>query len=68
MTPIGADRRPEQSAAYRYPDGTVVFVGQTRGDTFGAVADTTGPELAELPFTAAQLARLATDESLRAGG
>ncbi|MFJ8577221.1 hypothetical protein [Micromonospora sp. NPDC093277] len=49
------DRRFEQWAAYRHPDGAVTFVAQSR--SFG------GPKsgLEELPFTVPQLAALAMD-------
>ncbi|BCJ40583.1 hypothetical protein GCM10010168_74290 [Actinoplanes ianthinogenes] len=50
----------EQWVAYRYPDGGVVVVGQDRDSSFEAI-----PSLAELPFTATELARLATDPEFR---
>ncbi len=42
----------DQAAAYRYADGTVVFVAQDRSSNFER------PALAEVPFTAQQLAAL----------
>ncbi|WP_420119527.1 hypothetical protein [Micromonospora sp.] len=50
-----ADDRFDQWAAYRHPDGTVVFVAQSRRLGDGQ------PELAALPFTPERLAVLATD-------
>jgi hypothetical protein len=50
----GEDNRYEQWAAYRHPDGVVVFVAQSFGGD-GL------PPMATLPLTVAQLAELATD-------
>ncbi|TDC82661.1 hypothetical protein E1193_11255 [Micromonospora sp. KC606] len=55
VRPTGDDRL-DQWAAYRHPDGVVVFVAQSRGRNGG------GTELAKLPFTVEQLAALATDD------
>ncbi|MET8086720.1 hypothetical protein [Micromonospora sp. NPDC005237] len=52
----GDDDRLDQWAAYRHPDGVVVFVAQ------GTKLDETRPELTELPFSVPQLAALAVDE------
>ena len=49
------DDRFDQWAAYRYPDGVVVFIAQ--GRTFDAGLTS----LASLPFTVAELATLATN-------
>ena len=53
----GSDQRFDQWAAYKHPDGGVVFVAQAK-EIFGADR----PALAALPFTIFQLANLATDE------
>jgi hypothetical protein len=52
-----ADHRFDQWAAYRYPDGVVVFVAQ--GRTF----DASRPSLTSLPYTVTQLAALATNSA-----
>lgn len=57
----GQDRRYDQWAAYRHPDGVVVFVAQTAKPAYGAEPR---QPLAELPFTIQQLATLATSEKL----
>jgi hypothetical protein len=49
----------EQWAAYRHPDGVVVYVAQSRQATNG---DNVQPPLTNLPLTASQLATLATDD------
>jgi hypothetical protein len=54
--PTDRDRRMDQWAAYKYPDGTVVFVGQAAQLLDG------GRALAALPLTVLQLAALAVDE------
>ncbi|MEV4488710.1 hypothetical protein AB0K04_01170 [Micromonospora coxensis] len=54
VRPTGDDRF-DQWAAYRHPDGVVVYVAQAR--TLG-----TGPALTALPFSVAQLAALTGDE------
>jgi hypothetical protein len=54
--PTGDDRRLDQWAAYRWPDGVVVFVGQAKG-----YADP-GTPLTALPLNTEQLAGLAADE------
>ncbi|MEU1601789.1 hypothetical protein [Micromonospora matsumotoense] len=51
----GADDRFDQWAAYRHPDGVVVFVAQSRRLGDGQ------PELAALPFPVPRLAALAGD-------
>jgi hypothetical protein len=53
------DRRFDQWAAYRHPDGVVVYVGQSRN---ASNAGTSSTSLKELPFPARDLAALATDE------
>ncbi|TDB79440.1 hypothetical protein [Micromonospora sp. KC721] len=55
VRPTGDDRF-DQWAAYRHPDGVVVFVAQSRGSNGGAT------ELPKLPFSVEQLAALATDD------
>ncbi|MFI9643717.1 hypothetical protein ACIG87_27295 [Micromonospora sp. NPDC051925] len=61
-TPVGVvvragdDDRFDQWAAYRHPDGVVVFVAQS-----GKFGDGR-PELTALPFPVRQLAALAVDE------
>jgi hypothetical protein len=50
------DRTFDQAAAYRYADGTMVFVCQAK-----AFRDSTQPALGELPLTGEQLAALAAD-------
>ncbi len=52
----GSDRRLDQWAGYRHPDGTVVFIAQSRR------FDENAPALAALPFPVPQLAALAVDE------
>ena len=53
----GQDRRIDQWAAYRHPDGIVVFVAQAR-----AVTEEPGlSPLKKLPLTSKKLATLATD-------
>ncbi|MBW4705022.1 hypothetical protein J7462_25400 [Micromonospora sp. RL09-050-HVF-A] len=52
----GDDDRFDQWAAYRHPDGVVVFVAQSRRLGDGQ------PELAALPFTVDRLAALAADD------
>jgi hypothetical protein len=56
------DRRLDQWAVYRQPDGVVVFIGQAQH-----YDDPGGPALPALPLTAAQLAGLATDERFHLG-
>jgi hypothetical protein len=55
----GKDTRVDQWAAYRYPDGTVVFVAQSKS---AANLDTDLAKLTTLPLTVPQLAALATDQ------
>ncbi|WP_243704919.1 hypothetical protein [Micromonospora sp. KC723] len=50
------DDRFDQWAAYRHPDGVVVFVAQSGGSNGGPT------ELTKLPFSVEQLAALATDD------
>ncbi|MEU9507096.1 hypothetical protein AB0D32_12535 [Micromonospora sp. NPDC048170] len=52
----GRDDRFDQWAAYRHPDGVVVFVAQ------GANLDDERPGLTTLPFSVQQLAALALNE------
>ncbi|MGV9370791.1 hypothetical protein [Micromonospora tulbaghiae] len=52
----GSDNRFDQWAAYRHPDGVVVFVAQGAYDRQAPASP--------LPFTARQLAALAVDERL----
>jgi hypothetical protein len=59
VTTPGEEQRLDQWAAYRYPDGTVVFVAQSRNATNG---DSGLKPLAGLPLTVPQLAALATDD------
>ncbi len=54
--PTGADRRLDQWAGYRYPDGTVIYLAQARR------ADDNSVPLPALPFEVPQLAALATDK------
>jgi hypothetical protein len=62
---VGVSRVPsgtggvEQWAAYRHPDGIVVYVAQSRTATNGENAQ---PPLKQLPLTSTQLAALATDD------
>ncbi|HWO61165.1 MAG TPA: hypothetical protein VNO31_14150 [Umezawaea sp.] len=51
----GTEKRFDQLAAYRYDDGTVVFVAQAKAFKDGT------PGLAAAPLTEAQLTALATD-------
>ncbi|MFV2101948.1 hypothetical protein [Micromonospora sp. LOL_024] len=53
----GSDDRFDQWAAYRHPDGVVVFVAQDM-----ELGDGRRPGLATLPFSVPQLAALAIDE------
>jgi len=54
-----ADDRLDQWAAYRYPDGIVVYVAQSRNS---ANVDSTLTPLATLPLSVPQLAALAVDK------
>jgi hypothetical protein len=56
VTSTGGDQRLDQFAAYRYADGTVVFVAQNKASDFEGRAP-----LAALPFTAQELAALTLD-------
>jgi hypothetical protein len=58
VKPAGDDRL-DQWAAYRYSDGIVVFVAQSRN---AANVDSTLAPLSTLPLTVAKLAALATDQ------
>ncbi|BCY12653.1 hypothetical protein [Actinoplanes sp. L3-i22] len=55
--PPAGDTGVDQYAAYRYADGTVVFVAQARKSIFDK------PALAELPYTTAQLAALTQNKA-----
>jgi hypothetical protein len=55
-----SDSRIDQWAAYRYPDGVVVFVAQTKVPDF--TGDHDAEKLLALPFSAQHLAALAMDE------
>ena len=55
----GDDSAPDQWAAYRHPDGVVVFVAQSRRATNG---QNPFPPLKNLPLSVPQLAALATDD------
>jgi hypothetical protein len=57
----GPDRRYDQWAAYRHPDGVVVFVAQTAKPSFGTEPS---QSLTRPPFTVEQLAALATSQKL----
>jgi hypothetical protein len=50
----------DQWAAYRYPDGLVVYIAQDKTTTQGK-----GAPLTELPLTVEQLANLVTDQRFR---
>ncbi|GLZ38305.1 hypothetical protein [Actinokineospora sp. NBRC 105648] len=56
VTKPGVDKRLDQWAAYKHPDGTVVFLAQAKG-YFAAQL----PGIANEPFTVEQLARLTTE-------
>lgn len=56
VTKPADDNRLDQWAAYRHPDGVVVYVAQ------GAKLDENRPALEKLPFTVPQLAALAVDK------
>lgn len=56
------DERIDQWAAYRWPDGTVVYAAQSRHAVNG---DSNLAPLTELPLTVPQLAALAADPELR---
>jgi hypothetical protein len=58
VKPPADDDRIDQWAAYRYPDGTVVYVAQSRNATDD---DSDLKPLTGLPLTVPQLAALATD-------
>jgi hypothetical protein len=58
----GPDRRYDQWAAYRHPDGVVVFVAQS-AEAMNYGTKPVQP-LAKLPFTVQQLATLAISEKL----
>ncbi|MFG2043023.1 hypothetical protein [Dactylosporangium sp. NPDC048998] len=53
-------QRIDKWSAYAYPDGTVVYVAESKRSYFGPPASS-GPQLAALPFDDAQLAALALD-------
>jgi hypothetical protein len=55
----GADDRLDQWAAFRHPDGIVVYVAQSRMATNG---DPAMPALRELPLSVRELAAAATDQ------
>lgn len=55
-----SDDRFDQWAAYRYPDGTVVFVAQSRN---ASTAGTSPSSLGQLPFSATQLAALTLNKN-----
>ncbi|GLW31610.1 hypothetical protein [Actinoplanes regularis] len=59
--PAGPGDRLDRWAAYRYDDGTVVFVAQARQSIFDE------PKLPAAPFTAQQLAALAVDKRFHVG-
>jgi hypothetical protein len=61
VRPTGADKRYDQWAAYRHPDGVVVFVAQAK--TVFSPGEQLQP-LTALPLTVQQLATLATNEKL----
>ncbi|WP_306210323.1 hypothetical protein [Actinoplanes sp. RD1] len=54
-----AGRQPDQWAAYRHPDGTVVYVAQSRRPSSGT---STAPALQQLPLSPQALAALAVQE------
>ena len=58
VTKPAADHRLDQWAAYRYPDGIVVFVAQGRNATMG---DSRWAPLPKVPMTVRQLAAVAVD-------
>ncbi|WP_018684760.1 hypothetical protein [Actinokineospora enzanensis] len=60
VTKPGNDDRLDQWAAYRYPDGTVVFIAQAKEYAYSG-----HPAIAQEPFTAEQLARQAVDPKFR---
>lgn len=53
------DTRIDKWSAYAYPDGTVVYVAESKRSYFGP--GSSDPQLAALPFDDAQLAALALD-------
>ena len=57
-TPTDPDQRIDQWAAYRHPDGIVVYVAQSRSATN---MEPGLPPLRKLPLTTAELAALAVD-------
>ncbi|WP_433075214.1 hypothetical protein ACQP1P_28805 [Dactylosporangium sp. CA-052675] len=56
-----ADKRLDTWATYRYPDGTTVYVAQSRRGNFSP--NNTDPSLTELPFDDQRLAALALDQA-----
>jgi hypothetical protein len=60
----GGDSRIDQWAAYRYADGVVVYVAQSRTASNG---DQNPAPLTDLPLTEQQLAALATDARFHLG-
>jgi hypothetical protein len=60
----GRDKRLDQWAAYRYPDGIVVYVAQSKNP---ANAETSRPPLTVLPLSVPKLAALATDTRFHLG-
>jgi hypothetical protein len=63
VKPAG-DNRLDQWAAYRYPDGIVVYVAQSRS---AANYDSVRPALKTLPLSVPKLAELATDQRFHLG-
>jgi hypothetical protein len=61
VEPTGPDKRLDTIAAYRYADGVVVFVAQSRGSIFER------PALPAVPFTVEQLAALTQQKSFHVG-
>lgn len=55
----GSENRLDQWAAYRHPDGVVVYLAQSRRS---ANVENAADPLTELPLTVGRLAALATDE------
>jgi hypothetical protein len=66
----GSDDRFDQWAAYRYPDGTVVFVAQGKAATsLSDDPNATAPKaLTDLPFTVDELATLAMKPQFHIAG
>ncbi len=72
-TPVGVvtrseDPRIDQAAAYRYPDGTVVYAAQSKEpNNLGMTGNPVAGSLPQLPLTVDQLAALVLNPAFKIG-